>query len=454
MLQVDVGAEVSVLVTAGIKHHVVVCKAIQPVVCLKRGAQGGELDFMLPIETLVLIGGILLFVGVVASKLSDWVGIPTLLVFLVIGMLAGEEGVGRISFDSPSVAQATGTVALLIILFAGGLDTQWSSVRTVLAPGLMLSTLGVLITTLSMGAFAWFMLGTYSTFDIGEDGLSWSEALLLAAIVSSTDAAAVFSVFRTSSVKPVARIRHLLEFESGSNDPVAVLMTMGILGVMVSSDASIVSVGTNLLTELAAGAITGFLMGWCGTWVVNRLRLSASGLHPILVLSIGLMTFGFANLIGGNGYLAIYVCGVTLGNRIVRHHDAVLRFHDALSWLAQLAMFIVLGLLVVPSRLLSVAGVAVAMALFLMLVARPISVVTCLLPFRMPRKEVAYVSWVGLRGSVPIVLATFPMSYGIPGAEEVFDVIFFIVLASVLIQGLTLVPCARWLGVQEESTHD
>ncbi len=404
---------------------------------------------MLPIETLVLIGGILLFAGVVTSKLSDWVGIPTLLVFLVIGMLAGDEGIGRISFDSPQVAQATGTVALLIILFAGGLDTQWSSVRSVLAPGLALSTLGVLITTLSMGAFAWFMLGTYSTFDIGEAGLSWSEALLLAAIVSSTDAAAVFSVFRTSAVKPTARIRHLLEFESGSNDPVAVLMTMAILGVMASNQASLTSVGLNLVVELVAGALTGFAMGWCGTWVVNRLHLSASGLHPILVLSIGLMTFGFSNLIGGNGFLAIYVCGVTLGNRIVRHHDGVLRFHDALSWLAQLGMFIVLGLLVVPSRLISVAGVAVALALFLMLVARPLSVMACLLPFRTPRREIAYVSWVGLRGSVPIVLATFPMSYGIPGAEEVFDVIFFIVLASVLIQGLTLVPCARWLGVTE-----
>ena len=202
-------------------------------------------------------------------------------------------------------------------------------------------------------------------------------------------------------------------------------MTMAILGVMGSENASIAGVGVNLVTELFAGAITGFLMGWCGSRVVNQLRLSASGLHPILVLSIGLMTFGFANLVGGNGYLAIYVCGVTLGNQIVRHHEGVLRFHDALSWLAQLAMFIVLGLLVVPSRLLSVAGVAVAMALFLMLVARPLSVMACLLPFRMPRNEVAYVSWVGLRGSVPIVLATFPMSYGIPGAEEVFDVIFF-----------------------------
>ncbi len=405
---------------------------------------------MLPIETLVLIGGILLFAGVVASKLSDWVGIPTLLVFLVVGMLAGEDGIGQISFDSPLVAQATGTVALLIILFAGGLDTQWSSVRTVLVPGLALSTVGVLITTLSLGAFAWFMLGTYSTFDLGEAGLGWSEALLLAAIVSSTDAAAVFSVFRTSVTKPIPRIRHLLEFESGSNDPIAVLMTMAVLGVMTSENASVVSVGAGLLTELVAGAVAGFVIGWAGSWIVNRLYLSASGLRPILVLSIGLMTFGFADVIGGNGFLAVYVCGVTIGNRISSDHDGVLRFHDALSWLAQLGMFIVLGLLVVPSRLPSVAWVAIALALFLMLVARPLSVMACLLPFRTPRREVAYVSWVGLRGSVPIVLATFPMSYGIPGAEDVFDVVFFIVLTSVLVQGLTLVPCARWLGVNEK----
>jgi len=190
---------------------------------------GGETGGMISIEALVLVVGILLFAGVVASKLSDWVGIPTLLVFLVIGMMAGEEGIGKIAFDSPKMAQAVGSIALLIILFAGGLDTQWSSVRTILAPGLVLSTVGVLITTFSLGAFAWFVLGTYSTFDIGAGGLSWSEAFLVAAIVSSTDAAAVFSVFRISSVKPLARIRHLLECESGSNDPMAVWMTMAVL---------------------------------------------------------------------------------------------------------------------------------------------------------------------------------------------------------------------------------
>ena len=406
---------------------------------------------MLSIESLVLIAGILLFAGVVASKLCDWVGIPTLLVFLVIGMLAGEEGMGRIVFDSPQIAQSIGSIALLIILFAGGLDTQWSSVRPILAPGLALSTVGVLITTFSLSAFAWFVLGSYSTFDIGPKGVSWIEALLLASIVSSTDAAAVFSVFRTSSVKPSPKIRHLLEFESGSNDPMAVLLTMAILGLMTTSEASIAGIGLSLITELTFGAAVGLGVGWAGAWIVNHVHLSASGLHPILVLSVGLISFGFSDLVGGNGFLAIYICGVTLGNRIIRNHDDVLRFHDGLSWLAQLGMFIVLGLLVVPSRLLTVAGVAIAMTLFLMFIARPLSVVACLVPFRTPRNELTYISWVGLRGSVPIVLATFPMSYGIDRADEVFDVIFFIVITSVLVQGLTLVPCARWFRVVEEN---
>ncbi|MGI9472047.1 MAG: potassium/proton antiporter [Rubripirellula sp.] len=406
---------------------------------------------MLPVESLVLISGVLLFAGVVASKLSDWVGVPALLIFLAIGMIAGEEGLGQIAFDSPHVAQAVGSICLLVILFAGGLDTKWTSVRSVLAPGLLLSTVGVLLTTLLLGAFAWFALGTYSTFDIGLGGLTWTEALLLAAIVSSTDAAAVFSVFRTSDVKPRSGIRYLLEFESGSNDPMAVLLTTAILSVMTSGNASLLGVVGGLFVQLLAGTIIGCGIGFAGSWLVNRLQLSASGLHPILVLSIGLMSFGFAELAGGNGFLAIYVCGVVLGNRLVRHREFVLRFHDGLSWLSQLGMFIVLGLLVVPSRLVAVAGVAIAMALFLMFVARPISVITCLTPFGMQRKEIAYISWVGLRGSVPIVLATFPVSYGIERADEVFNVIFFIVLTSVLIQGMTLVPCARWFGVVEDA---
>ncbi len=388
--------------------------------------------------------------AVVASKLSDRLGVPSLLLFLVLGMLAGTEGIGNIALSSPDVARSVGTVALLVILFSGGLDTNWSEVRPVLGPGILLSTVGVLSTTLLLGGFAWLMLGTYSSFDIGVRGVTWLEALLLAAIVSSTDAAAVFSVFRTSPVQPTRKIRSLLEFESGSNDPMAVLLTTAILGAMTQGTSTLLGLGLKLLGELALGGVLGVLLGFAGAWVIDRLRLSAAGMYPIFGISLGLISFGLSDLIGGNGFLAVYATGVAIGNRDFTNRDTVLGFHDGLSWLAQIAMFIALGLFVTPSRLVSVAGVSIAMALFLMFVARPVSVLICLLPFRPRRNELAYVSWVGLRGSVPIVLATFPLSYGITDAQTVFDVVFFIVVTSVLVQGFSVVPCARRLGVTEE----
>lgn len=405
---------------------------------------------MLEIESWILAAGVLLLLGVLASKLSDWLGVPALLLFLAVGMLAGSEGLGGIAFDSAEIAQAVGTVALVVILYSGGLDTNWSAVRPVLVPGLLLSTVGVCVTTLMLGGFAWFMLGEFSSFNIGTAGLTWLEALLLAAIVSSTDAAAVFSVFRTSPVQPLKRIRYLLEFESGSNDPMAVLLTTVILGLMTQPSTSAGQVLTTLILQFAAGGIAGCAIGFAGAWVVNRIGLAATGLLPVLVLAFGLLTFGIADAIGGNGFLAVYAAGLVIGNRLKVGREVVGPFHDGLSWLMQIAMFIVLGLLVFPSGLLPVAGVAIAMALFLMFVARPVSVFLCLLPFGKPSNEIGYVSWVGLRGSVPIVLATFPASYGIAGADAVFNVVFFIVLTSVLLQGLTLVPSTRWFRVTQD----
>jgi len=386
---------------------------------------------------------------VLASRLSDSLGVPSLLLFLALGMLAGSEGFGGIEFDSPSTARSIGTVALLVILFTGGLETRWAEVKPVLAPGLLLATVGVVATTLVLAAFAWFVLGTYGQFDVGTGGLSWPEALLLAAIVSSTDAAAVFSVFRTTDVQPTPRLRSLLEFESGSNDPMAVLLTTLILGVMASGAGSIVDITVALGLQFVVGGVVGALIAWGAAFIVNRAALSSAGLYPILVLACGLLAYGCADALRGNGFLAVYTAGVTMGHRIETNRDAILGFHDGLSWLMQISMFVMLGLLVFPSRLVPVAGVATAMALFLMFVARPISVLACLLPFTLRRSELAYVSWVGLRGSVPIILATFPSSYGIEGADEIFNVVFFIVVTSVLVQGLTLVPAARWLGVTE-----
>ncbi len=419
----------------------------------RTGPPGGlSLD---PIESLILTAGVLLLAAVVVSRLSDKVGVPTLLLFLVLGMLAGSEGIGGIAFDSMGAAQSVGTVALLIILFSGGLDTDVAEIRPVLAPGLLLATVGVLLTAMLLGTFAWWMLGEYSSFDIGPKGLTWLQGLLLAAIVSSTDAAAVFSVFRTSDVQPRRRVRALLELESGSNDPMAVLLTTAILGLMTSGSGGAAGVALDLVVQLVVGALGGGAVGLAGAWGISRLKLSAQGLYPILALAIALLSFGIAEALGGNGFLAAYAGGLALGNRV----DPALReplrsFHDGLSWLVQIGMFVVLGLLVFPSRLPAVAGVSVALALFLMFVARPLAVVTCLAIFRPAKGELAYVSWVGLRGSVPIVLATFPASYGIEGADAIFNVVFFIVVTSVLVQGLTLVPCARWSGVVEREESE
>jgi cell volume regulation protein A len=403
------------------------------------------------IEIWLLVSGILLALGVLSSKLSERIGVPALLMFLLLGMLAGSEGLGGIYFDSPEIAQTIGTLALVVILFAGGLDTSWSAIKPVLVPGMILATFGVLITAGVLACFVWLILADYDTFQIGLSGIGWMEALLLAAIVSSTDAAAVFSVFRTSPVQPTPRLRSLLECESGSNDPMAVLLTTTLLGIMVGQTSSTGAIILSLLSELLLGSAVGLLLGHTAVWLIKHARLSSPGLYPVLVLSAGLCTFGLAYLVHGNGFLAVYVAGVVIGNGVPRsQRRLVLTFHDGLSWVCQITMFIALGLLVFPSQLVPVAGVSVVIALFLILVARPLSVFICLLPFSFKTNEKAYTSWVGLRGSVPIVLATFPASYGIAGAEVIFNVVFFIVLTSMLLQGLTLVRSARWLGVVDD----
>ena len=407
----------------------------------------------------ILVAGLLLFVGVLASKIANRIGVPSLLLFLLVGILAGSDTFTWIAnvtgnptwtgipFDNYDYAKKIGELALLVILFAGGLETKWKTVRPVLLPGIILSTAGVLLTTLLLGLFSWFALTAFTSFDIGLGGLTFTEALLLAAIVSSTDAAAVFSVFRSTAVQPNPRLRSLLEFESGSNDAMAVLLTITILGIMTGSEGSTWYVFGDLFQQLIFGVAVGALIGWAGAAMVSRLKFSARGIYPIFVLSFGLLSFGLAEQINGNGFLSVYVAGVVIGNRLKKNQESVVGFHDGLSWLSQIAMFILLGLLVNPSELWSVAWAASAMALFLMLVARPISVVSCLLPLRLKKKEIAYVSWVGLRGSVPIVLATFPSAYGIENSHLIFNIIFFIVILSILVQGSTLVACARWLKV-------
>lgn len=401
------------------------------------------------INILILVGGSLLLISTLSSKLSDKAGVPVLLLFLSIGMLAGSEGIGGLAFDSPEQAQSIGTVALLIILFSGGLDTRWTSVKPVLLPGLVLSTVGVILTMIILGVFAKFVLGSFTSFYLGTDGLSWTEAFLIAAIVSSTDAAAVFSVYRTSPVQPKKKLRSLLEFESGSNDPMAVLLTVTLLGVIANGEVVSIELVVTLVVQLLVGGLAGGLIGWAGVTVLNRLQLSTAGLYPMVVLGLGLVVFGTAEWFDGNGFLAVYLAGVVIGNRIDKGRAEIMNFHEGLSWLMQIGIFVMLGLLVFPSQLLEVAGVSIVLALFLMLVGRPLAVAICYLPFRPKKQELLYVSWVGMRGSVPIVLATFPATYGLYGASQIFHLIFFFVLVSVLVQGLTLVPAARYFKVTE-----
>jgi len=401
------------------------------------------------INVLILVGGALLLISTLSSKLSDRAGVPVLLLFLTIGMLAGSEGIGGLAFDSPEQAQAIGTVALLIILFSGGLDTRWTSVKPVLLPGLVLSTLGVFLTMITLGVFAKFVLGGYTTFQLGADGLSWTEAFLIAAIVSSTDAAAVFSVYRTSPVQPKKQLRSLLEFESGSNDPMAVLLTVTLLGVIANGEVLSIELAVTLIVQLLVGGLAGALIGWAGVKVLNRLQLSTAGLYPMVVLGLGLVVFGAAEFFDGNGFLAVYLAGLIIGNRIDKGRAEIMNFHEGLSWLMQIVIFVMLGLLVFPSQLLEVAVVSIVLALFLMLIGRPLAVAVCYLPFRPKKEELLYVSWVGMRGSVPIVLATFPATYGLYGASQIFHLIFFFVLVSVLVQGLTLVPAARYFKVTD-----
>lgn len=391
---------------------------------------------MIPIEYVIVIAAILVILSVVASKASSRLGVPALILFLVIGMLAGSEGPGGIAFEDFRLAQTVGVVALIFILFSGGLDTDWQSVRPVLWQGLTLATVGVLITALTLGWFATLVFG-----------FSLLEGALLGAIVSSTDAAAVFAVLRSRGAGLKGRLAPLIELESGSNDPMAVFLTTGLITLLLNPAASIVDLIPMFVLQMSLGAAMGVGMGRGMTLLINRARLEYDGLYPVLLLALVLLTYGATAAIGGNGFLAVYLAGLVMGNRDFVHKRSLMRFHDGLAWLMQIAMFLTLGLLVFPSRLVPVMGIGLLIAMFLMLIARPIAVFICLAPSRMSRAEKTMVAWVGLRGAVPIILATFPLLAGIPQADAIFHLVFFIVLTSVLLQGTSLPVVARWLGV-------
>ncbi|HTK07972.1 MAG TPA: potassium/proton antiporter [Ktedonobacteraceae bacterium] len=387
-------------------------------------------------EEWLLIASVLLLASILAWKIAHTLGIPALLLFLGIGMLAGSEGLGGIYFDNAFIAQSVGVVALAFILFDGGLDTQWKIVRPALAPALALSTIGVFLTALVVAVFAILLLH-----------FSFLEGLLLGAIISATDAAAVFSVLGTKNLQLKGKLLPLLELESGLNDPMAVFLTLGITNLLTKPNDPWWSTLLLFIEQMGIGTICGLALGWGAIQIINRLKLDAEGLYPVLTIALVLLTYGLTASLGGSGFLAVYLLGLLLGNSSIHGLEQLSHFHDGVAWVMQIGMFLILGLLVFPSHLPTVVVSGLLITGVVIFLARPISVLLTLLPFKIPLQEKVFVSWIGLRGAVPIVLATFPLLAGMPRSTFLFDLVFFVVLASVLLQGTTVSLVGKWSGV-------
>ncbi|HUF28681.1 MAG TPA: potassium/proton antiporter [Gemmatimonadaceae bacterium] len=392
-----------------------------------------------PIPTALLLAtiGVLMTLSVLFSRASGRIGVPVALLFLFIGMAAGSEGLGGLAFDDYALAFRLGTVALALILFDGGLNTPLSAVMRAIKPAAVLATFGV-VGTAGMVAWAATLLG-----------FGWPEALLLGAVVSSTDAAAVFSVLRGSGLSLKRRVSVTLELESGLNDPMAVILTIALTGALLGVGPGL---GWSLVglvaTQLTIGLVLGVAIGYAAAGLLARTRLQAGGLYPVLTLAIAFLAFSVPTLMFGSGFLSVYVAAVVIGNAKLPYRGGIVRVHDAIAWFSQIMMFLVLGMLVFPRQLIEVAGAGLALALFLAFVARPLVTLICLAPFRYPMREMVYVGWVGLRGAVPIILATYPILAQAPGAQRIFNVVFFIVVVNALVPGGTVRWVTRWFDLE------
>ena len=389
-------------------------------------------------ENILLVGSILLLISIVAGKTSSRFGVPTLILFLIVGVLAGSEGIGGIYFDNPHIAQFIGVSALNFILFSGGLDTNWQTIKPVLWRGIALSTIGVFITALTVGLFVHYILR-----------FSLLEGLLLGAIVSATDAAAVFSILRNKGIRLKGKVGAVLEFESGSNDPMAYFLTISLTGIIADHHLNWLQLLILFLKGFIIGGVMGYAMGKLSHWVINNIKLDSEGLYPVLVLGLAMFTYSATHFIGGNGFLAIYISALVLGNSDFIHKRSLVKFYDGQAWLMQIILFLTLGLLVFPSRVIPVIGAGLLIAGFLIFVARPAGVFAALVFFKSSIRSKLFISWVGLRGGVPIVFATYPMIAGLDRSGMIFNLVFFISVSSVLLQGTTLSLVAKWLHVTE-----
>lgn len=400
-------------------------------------------------ENVLLVGAVIWFISIVLSKTGYKFGVPVLLVFLLVGMLLGVDGLG-IKFDNYKYAQIIGMVALTIILFSGGMDTKFSDIKPILGAGVTLSTLGVLFTTLFTGLFIYGISHAFSNVI----QIPLALALLLAATMSSTDSASVFNILRSQKMGLRNRLQPLLEFESGSNDPMAYMLTIVMIQVIQGGETADVNVWMiifNFLLQFGFGLVFGFLLGKVFVWIINKIDLQNKTLYPIMMLSFIFFIFSFTNLFHGNGYLAVYVAGIVMGNSKMTESKSISSFLDGITWLVQIVMFLVLGMLVNPNEMFKIAVPALIIGIFVILIARPLSVFLCLLPFKgIGKRSKIFISWVGLRGAAPIIFATYPMVEGIEGASLIFNVVFFITLASLIIQGTTIPKVANWLKLSTE----
>lgn len=383
----------------------------------------------------------LLILSVFAGKAGYRFGLPSLLLFLGVGMLFGSDGLG-IQFDNAKAAQFIGMLALSIILFSGGMDTKLKEIKPVASQGVVLATLGVLLTTFLTGGFIYLVChysAEYAT-------LTLPESLLLAAVMSSTDSASVFSILRSKGVLLKENLRPTLELESGSNDPMAYLLTLILIAFIQSSGMSVAEAAWMLVLQLVIGAIGGFLLGKVAVWIVNRINVNNASLYPILILAFAFLTYSVVTLCQGNGYLGVYIAGLVFGNAKIVHKRSIGTFFDGFTWLWQIVMFLSLGLLVNPHELLPVTHIGLGIGIFMIVIARPVSVFLSLLPYRnFSWQARLYISWVGLRGAVPIIFATYPLLAGIEHAQWFFNIVFFITILSLLVQGTTVTYVARLL---------
>lgn len=399
------------------------------------------------IEIVLLVASILFFLSIMAGKVSSRFGVPALLLFLGVGMLSGSDGLG-IQFENIHIAQNIGTLALCIILFSGGLDTRISEIRPVLRQGIVLATVGVFLTALITGLIIWWLFG----LTMASAGIGLLTSLLLASTMASTDSASVFSILRSKGLHLKNNLRPVLELESGSNDPVAYVLVITLIDMIkLNSEPNYWLISGTLILQLTFGAIVGFFLGKLAIRIINHIKIGNDALYPVLVFTFCIFIYAVAYVVKGNGFLAVYIGGLIIGNAKFVHKRSSLNFFNGLAWMFQLIMFLMLGLLVNPHELVPIIVPGLIISFLMIFFSRPLTVFLCLLPFRkMSFKDKTYVSWVGLRGAVPIIFAILPLVENVPHARLIFNIVFFCTLVSLVVQGTSLPVVARWLHLAEK----